>query len=71
MILKSQHYQPYYGLISEIRKQGLSHKEVAKMLGITSQSFSQKINRKGGKDFWFEEAIFLSKKLKIDFKQFI
>ncbi|WP_257796624.1 hypothetical protein [Lactobacillus johnsonii] len=40
------------------------------MLGITSQSFSQKINRKGGKDFWFEEAIFLSKKLKIDFKQF-
>ena len=68
--LKTKKAKPYYGLILEIRKQGFSHKDMAEMLGITAQSFSQKINRKSGKDFWLHEAIFISKKLKIDFKKF-
>lgn len=68
--MKSKKAKPYYGLILEIRKQGLSHKDMAEMLGITAQSFSQKINRKSGKDFWIHEAICISKKLKIDFKKF-
>lgn len=68
--MKTKKAKPYYGLILEIRKQGFSHKDMAEMLGITAQSFSQKINRKSGKDFWFHEAIFISKKLKIDFKKF-
>ena len=63
--MKTKKAKPYYGLILEIRKQGFSHKDMAEMLGITAQSFSQKINRKSGKDFWFHEAIFISKESRI------
>ena len=41
---------------------GIKFKDVAKELGITVSTFSQKINRKNGKDFTTKEINYLCKK---------
>ena len=47
---------PYYPTLeAEIAKCGISKKNIAKELGITSRAFSNKV--KGNADFWLQEVI--------------
>lgn len=44
----------YPNVIAEIKRAGLLHSEIAQEIGITSSTFSQKLN--GAYDFTFDEA---------------
>ncbi len=68
--MKKESKKPYFGLISQVHRKGLSQRYLAKALGITQQSFSQKINRTDGKDFWFYQAKILSEILDLPLDKF-
>ena len=47
--------KPYYKFLGWLAENGIKHKTVAELIGVTVQTFSLKINRKGT-DFTAEEV---------------
>lgn len=62
--------EPYYGLMDAIRRRGKTYTEMANLLKITTSTFSRKINRKDGYDFYYSEAYAIAKALNISMDDF-
>lgn len=64
----------YYGAYSKIKglivSKGLKQKDVSSQLGIDETVLSRKLNRSGGADLSFSEAITLSILLEVDISNF-
>lgn len=61
---------PYFGLMVEMKKQGKTQKDLAKLINVNRTTFSQKLNRVGGKDFYYSEARMIADDLHIKISNF-
>ncbi|WP_317335080.1 helix-turn-helix transcriptional regulator [Streptococcus orisratti] len=52
--------KPYFGLKVLIEKHGYKQQDIANKLNMNRSTFSQKINRKDGRDFSLSEANMIS-----------
>lgn len=62
--------EPYYGLMVQMKKQGKTQAELAKLIGVTRTTFNQKLNRINGKDFYYSEAKLIAARLNIAVSDF-
>ena len=61
---------PYFGLMVEMKKQGKTQSDLAKLINVNRTTFNQKINRVGGKDFYLSEARMIADELHIQVSNF-
>lgn len=59
----------YYKFKGFLAENGIKHKDVAKLLKITPNNFSRKINR-NGEDFTVEQISIMCKTYKLDANEF-
>lgn len=62
--------KPYYGLMDAMTRRNVTQNELADLIHVSKATFSRKINRKGGQDFYYSEADAISKKLGISIADF-
>lgn len=61
---------PYFGLMIEMKKQRKTQGDLAKLIRVNRTTFNQKLNRSGGKDFYYSEAAMIAKELHIQVSDF-
>lgn len=57
--------QPYFQVLNEMKKQGITQREMATALNMNVATFNHKINRTNGNDFSFSQAKEIAHQLKI------
>lgn len=57
--------QPYFHVLNEMKKQGITQREMANALNMNVATFNHKINRTNGNDFSFSQAKEIARQLKI------
>lgn len=62
--------KPYNNLKGLLAKNDIRQSEMAQMVGMDSSSFSQKINRKNGRDFKLDESVRIAKILDVKIDDF-
>lgn len=62
--------KPYYGLMDAMKRRNITQRELADLIHVSKATFSRKINRKYGQDFYYSEADAISKKLGISIADF-
>ena len=62
--------KPYYGLMDAMARRNITQSELADFIHVSKATFSRKINRKDGQDFYYSEADAISKKLGISIADF-
>lgn len=62
--------KPYYGLMDAMARRNITQSELADLIHVSKATFSRKINRKDGQDFYYSEANAISKKIGISIADF-
>lgn len=56
--------KPYFGVLNEMKRQGITQEEMAKAIGVDRVTFNLKVNRKQNHDFTYSQAKEIAEKLK-------
>lgn len=70
MLVENEYDVPYFKLKGLIVSSGLKQSEVAEMIDMDRSLFNLKVNRKKGRDFYFEEAIKIAEVLNVKVDDF-
>lgn len=62
--------EPYFGLMLAMKRQHVTQAKLAELINIDRSTFNQKLNRVGGKDFYYSEAKAIAKALNIRVSDF-